>query len=130
MTEPAAPVYATNAGPRNGLGTAGLVLGILAVLLCWTVVGGVLLGILAIVFGAVGRNRAKRAEATNGGAALAGIILGAAGLILAIVLIAVGATFYNHHKQDFKNLNACLQQANSQQERTNCNNQFNNAVTH
>lgn len=66
--------------PRNGLGIAALILGILAVLTFLTLVGGVLLGLLAIVLGLVARGRVKRREATNGGVATAGVILGALGL--------------------------------------------------
>jgi hypothetical protein len=39
---------------RNGLGVAALVVGILALLTSWTVVGGIVLGLAAIVLGAVG----------------------------------------------------------------------------
>ncbi|MGW7268310.1 DUF4190 domain-containing protein [Streptomyces sp. NPDC054842] len=70
--------------PSNGMGTTSLVLGIIAaVLFCmWPV--AILLGILALVFGVIGRGRASRGEATNPGQALAGIICGAVGLVLAI----------------------------------------------
>ena len=74
--------------PRNGLGTAALVLGLLALLTCWTVLGGLGLGLLAVVLGALGRGRAKRREATNGGMALTGIILGVISILLAGALIA------------------------------------------
>jgi hypothetical protein len=68
------------------MGVAGLVLGIIsAVAFClWPV--AVVLGILGIVFGAIGRGKAKRGEASNPGQALAGIICGAAGIVLAIAL--------------------------------------------
>jgi hypothetical protein len=76
--------------PRNGLGTAGLVCGIIAVVLCWTVYVGVILGILAICFGAVGMGRAKRGEATNRSSAMAGLILGIVAIALLILLLAIG----------------------------------------
>ncbi|MEH0575316.1 MULTISPECIES: DUF4190 domain-containing protein [Streptomyces] len=74
------------AGESNGMGVAGLVLGIIsAVAFClWPV--AIVLGILGVVFGAVGRGKAKRGEASNPGQALAGIICGAAGIVLAIGL--------------------------------------------
>ncbi|MFF0224568.1 DUF4190 domain-containing protein [Streptomyces sp. NPDC004629] len=74
--------------PSNGLGTAGLVLGILAAIgFCmWPV--AILVGALAVIFGAIGRGRARRGEATNPGQALAGIICGATGIVLALVLLA------------------------------------------
>ncbi|MEU9444032.1 DUF4190 domain-containing protein [Streptomyces sp. NPDC048304] len=74
--------------PSNGLGTASLVLGILGAVcfLLWPI--ALVLGILGIIFGAVGRAKANRGEATNPGVALAGLICGAAGIVLALVFIA------------------------------------------
>jgi Flp pilus assembly pilin Flp len=130
-----APAYTDSApdtyrqtGARNGLGTAALVIGIIALLTCWTVVGGVVLGLLAIIFGLVGRGRAKRGEATNGGAAMAGTVLGLLSLVVAVVLVAAGATFLVHHKKDFSNLNSCLKSANSQSQKNSCNQQFKSSV--
>ncbi|GAA3502273.1 hypothetical protein GCM10019016_093810 [Streptomyces prasinosporus] len=70
--------------PSNGLGVAGLVLGILsAIVFClWPL--AILLGVLGVIFGAVGRSKAARGEATNPGQALAGIICGAVGTVLGI----------------------------------------------
>ncbi|MFC7446733.1 DUF4190 domain-containing protein [Rhodococcus daqingensis] len=83
------------AQPRNGAGIAALVLGILAVLSVWTIVGGILLGAVAIILGIVGRSLYKKQQATNGGMSLAGILLGLAGLIISIVLIVVGVGLFN-----------------------------------
>jgi hypothetical protein len=96
---------------RNGLGTAALVLGILALVTCWTVIGGVVLGVLAVIFGLIGRGRVKRGEATNGGSALAGIITGALGILAAAALIAVGVSILNSPAG--KNLQSCLSSAGS-----------------
>ncbi|MEU2438543.1 DUF4190 domain-containing protein [Streptomyces rubradiris] len=76
------------APPSNGMGTASLVLGILADVgfLAWPL--ALVLGILAIVFGALGRGKAKRGEATNPGVALAGLICGATGVVLALIVFA------------------------------------------
>ncbi|MER6404735.1 DUF4190 domain-containing protein [Streptomyces viridosporus] len=70
--------------PSNGLGVAGLVLGIIsAVVFClWPV--AILLGVLGVIFGAIGRGKAARGEATNPGQALTGIICGAIGTVLGI----------------------------------------------
>ncbi|MEV6766511.1 DUF4190 domain-containing protein [Streptomyces sp. NPDC051105] len=81
--------------PNNGLGTASLVTGIISVVgfCAWPV--ALVMGVLAIVFGSIGRARVGRGEATNGGQALAGIICGSAGLLLAvgfIVLLVVAST--------------------------------------
>jgi hypothetical protein len=106
-----AATYGTPAtGARNGSGTAALVLGIVAVVLCWSVVGGIVLGILAVIFGIVGRGRANRGEATNRGSATAGIVTGVIGIILAGALIAFGVSILNSTAG--KNLQQCLKNAN------------------
>ncbi|WP_326700122.1 DUF4190 domain-containing protein [Streptomyces sp. NBC_01754] len=91
---PGYPGYPGHAGygggpaPANGLGVAALVLGIVATAgFCfWGL--GVVLGVLALVFGIIGQGRAKRGEATNGGMALAGIILGAIAIPISAVCLA------------------------------------------
>ncbi|MFF8996957.1 DUF4190 domain-containing protein [Streptomyces achromogenes] len=77
------------APPSNGMGTASLVLGILSDIgfLAWPL--ALILGVLAIIFGALGRGKAKRGEATNPGVALAGLICGATGVVLVLTLFAV-----------------------------------------
>ncbi|MFF4660142.1 hypothetical protein [Streptomyces sp. NPDC001381] len=73
-------------GESNGMGVAGMVLGIVsAVIFClWPL--AIVLGILGIVFGAIGRRKAHRGEATNPGQALSGIICGSAGIALGLGL--------------------------------------------
>jgi len=83
------------ARPRNGFGIAALVLGLLALVLFWTIIGGIIFGILALIFGLIGRTRAKRGESTNGGLALAGVILGVIGALTAIGLIVLGVSVLN-----------------------------------
>lgn len=75
--------------PSNGMGTAGLVLGIIsAVIFClWPV--AIVVGVLAVIFGAIGRGKARRGEATNPGQALAGIICGVAGVVLGLGMVAL-----------------------------------------
>ncbi|MFF5345074.1 DUF4190 domain-containing protein [Streptomyces althioticus] len=70
--------------PSNGMGVASLVLGIVAAaaFCLWPV--AIVLGVLAVIFGAIGRGKANRGEATNGGQALAGVICGAVGSALAL----------------------------------------------
>jgi heme/copper-type cytochrome/quinol oxidase subunit 2 len=126
QTRPAAA--GTVQAPRNGTGTAALVIGIIALITCWTVIGGIVLGLLALVLGIVGRGRARRGEATNGGSAIAGVVLGLVSIIVAVVIIAAGATFFIHHKQDFHTLQSCLNNANTQSQRNSCNQQFKSSV--
>jgi amino acid transporter len=76
-------------GPKNGLGIAALVIAILGLVFCWTVIGGVVLGVVAVIIGILGRGRAKRGQATNGGVAIAGVVLGVLAVILSLVFIPI-----------------------------------------
>lgn len=73
--------------PSNGMGVAALTLGIISavVFILWPI--SIIVGILAIIFGAIGRAKAGRGEATNRGQALAGLICGICGLVLALVMM-------------------------------------------
>ena len=100
-------------GPaRNGLGIAALVLGVLALLSSLFLVGG-LLGLIAIVLGVLGRGKAKRGEATNGGMAMAGIVLGVLSVIISAVVLAVGASFLN--SETGSGLISCIAEAGQDQ---------------
>ena len=72
---------------RNGLGVAALITGILGLFGSCSVVFGVLLGIAAIIMGLVARGRVKRGQASNGGMATAGIVLGVLAIIVSIVWV-------------------------------------------
>jgi Domain of unknown function (DUF4190) len=75
--------------PNNGLGITALVLAIVALVFCWTVVGGIVLGVCAVIVGFLARGRVTRGEATNGGVAIAGIVLGILAVIVSVAFIAI-----------------------------------------
>ncbi|MGW2486532.1 DUF4190 domain-containing protein [Streptomyces sp. NPDC001606] len=77
------------AQPSNGMGTASLVLGIISAVgfLLWPV--ALIVGVLAVIFGAVGRAKVTRGEATKPGMALAGMICGGVGFVLAAAFLAL-----------------------------------------
>lgn len=75
-------------GPANGMGITAMVLGIISTVLFCLYGLGIILGVLALIFGFIGRARAQRGEATNGGMALAGIILGAVGVVVSAAFLA------------------------------------------
>ncbi|KMO81579.1 DUF4190 domain-containing protein [Mycolicibacterium chubuense] len=83
------PVPPPASAPRNGLGTAALILAIVGLVLCWSIAGGIILGLCAVIIGFVARGRVKRGEATNGGVAIAGIVLGAVAIVAALVFIPI-----------------------------------------
>lgn len=103
------PYGVASAPPRNGFGTTALICGILAVVGSITIIGGILFGTLAAVFGALGRGRAKRHEASNGSSATAGLVLGIVGLLLSAGLIAFGVSLLN--SDDGQQLKDCLTNA-------------------
>ena len=87
------PAVVPGGAPQNGMGTAGLVMAILQ-FVCL----GPIASVLAIVFGRIGMNKAKRGEATNGGVAtvafwlgIVGLVLTTIGIIVAVVIIGAGA---------------------------------------
>ena len=112
------PQYGYPPAMRNGLGTTALVLGIIGAVAGATLVLfflAFILGVLAVVFGLIGRGRAKRGEASNKTAATWGFALGVVALVLSVVggvfLIRVGM-----NRQD------CREHAVNQQQYDDCNN--------
>ncbi|MFD0022494.1 DUF4190 domain-containing protein [Streptomyces sp. NPDC058382] len=99
---PGYPGYGQNAWgpqPANGLGVAALVLGIIAVAGFCAYGLGVILGVLALIFGLIGRGRVNRGEADNGGMALAGIILGSIGIVFSGAFL--GLVIWAWNNDDF-----------------------------
>lgn len=74
---------------RNGLGTAALVIALVGLAACWSVLGGIVCGIVAVILGFIGRGRASRGEADNGGIATAGIALGTLAVVVSLVFIGI-----------------------------------------
>ncbi|HET6562351.1 MAG TPA: DUF4190 domain-containing protein [Marmoricola sp.] len=97
----------------SGMAIAALILGVLALLTCWTVLGGILFGLVAIILGFVASRRAKRGEAGGRAMAIIGIVTGLLGLIISVVIVvAIGAFWNSDSVQDYRN---CLEQAGSDQ---------------
>lgn len=120
-----APYGAGQRAPgRNGMGTAALVLGIIGLVLSILVIG-VLPAILAIIFGAIGRSRARRAEATNGGAALAGIITGVLAIVVAVSVLTLGFTLI---RSEFRKYTDCMDNAQTFEQKSACEDQFRRSV--
>jgi hypothetical protein len=86
-----APAAASGAGAvverkKSGKAIAALVLGILSLL-----IAGIILGVVAVVLGVMARKEIAADPNREGdGMALAGIITGAIGTVLAVVLLALG----------------------------------------
>jgi hypothetical protein len=93
-----------------GMAITALVLGILAVLLSWAIIGGIVLGLVAIVLGVVAARRARRGLAGGRGMAIAGVVLGIVGLLINVGLIGLSVSLLN--SSDFKSFRQCMQDAN------------------
>jgi hypothetical protein len=108
---------------RAGMAITALVLGIAALVLCWTAVGGLLLGLLAVVFGIVALRRARRGQAGGSGRAIAGLVTGAIGLVLGAVFLFVIANVLS--SGSFHDLVGCLRDAGNDQAKVQqCQQQF------
>jgi len=120
------PPYGRPGGapPRNGLGTAALVLGIVGLALSIVLIGA-LPGVLAIILGFVGRARARRREATNGGAALAGIITGVLAVVIAAALVALGLSLI---RTEFTRYTDCMDNAQTLEQKQSCQDQFRRSI--
>ncbi|QMV21554.1 DUF4190 domain-containing protein [Streptomyces sp. SCUT-3] len=92
--------YWDGPGASNGVGTAALVCGIVALVLsvaCFGAFLGFFVGIAALVCGILGLRASNRGRATNRGQALAGIWTGAISMVISAVVAAafVGLAFYS-----------------------------------
>jgi Domain of unknown function (DUF4190) len=113
--------------PKNGLGIAALVVAIIGLVFCWTVVGGVILGVGAIILGFVARGRVKRGQATNGGVAIAGIVLGSLAIVVSLVFIPIWIGMFQ--ESGFGSYIECMQSAgNDQAAQKKCEDSFVNKV--
>ena len=72
--------------PRNEVGVASLILGLVALITCWLMVG-VPFGIAAVITGDTARRRVQRGQANNPRVATAGIVLGAVSIVAGIAAI-------------------------------------------
>jgi hypothetical protein len=88
--QPPGPHQAPASKPSNAFGVASLVIGLVALVASVTVVGGVMLGILAAMLGLIARAQVKHGQASNGDVAITGVVLG----VLAIVASMIVAIFW------------------------------------
>lgn len=80
--------------PVNWLGTTALAMAIVGLIFCWSVFGGVIFGVMAIIVGVNARGRVKRGEATNGAVATAGIALGVLAVVVSLAVIPIWVRLY------------------------------------
>ena len=115
--------------PRNGMGTAALVLGIIALVLAVLFFPlGILLGIVAAVLGFLGRKKAARREATNRGQATAGLVLGLVAVLVGGLIAAFVGNFIAENSDEINDLSECLEGAGTEEDQTACRDEFEGEV--
>jgi membrane-bound ClpP family serine protease len=115
--------YPTARPRRNGMGTAALVLGIVALVLVILILFsplGAFLGLLAVIFGIIGISRAGRGEADNRGQAVTGVVTGAVALLVGLFLTISIGTFFSTNVNDFRQFGRCMENARDDQARQAC----------
>lgn len=101
------PPPGSSPAPRNGLGLAAMILGIVCIPATFIYVGSIC-AVVAVIFGIIGLRRVRRGVANNRKQALTGLILGTIGVILSAVFIAVvanrvsGCTQYDRNSTQFQ----------------------------
>jgi ABC-type phosphate transport system permease subunit len=73
--------------PPDKYGVASVLLGVVALITCWLVIG-IFFGVAAVITGSVARTHAKRGEAGKSVSASAGIVLGVASIVAGLIAIA------------------------------------------
>ena len=91
MTQPpVTPNYATQRPqPGSGLAVASMILGILSVVAFCSRIAAITLGVLAIVLAVIALGQIKQGQASGGGMAKAGLVLGIIGAVISIVFYIV-----------------------------------------
>jgi hypothetical protein len=126
-----APGYPAAGGRRNGMGTAALVVGIVALVLVILLLFsplGAFLGLLAILFGILGLIRVGRGEADNRGQAVAGLVTGAVALLFGILFTISVGTWFATHVNDFRNFGNCMDNATGAAAREQCGRELSNKL--
>jgi hypothetical protein len=95
------------------MAVTALVLGVVALLSCWTVIGGVLFGLAAVVLGLIASGKAKRGQAGGRGMAITGILLGLLGIVISVVIVVLIGAFWN--SDTVSSYRECVEQAGTDQ---------------
>ena len=108
---------------RNGMGTAALVLGVVAIVLVLLLLFsplGAFLVLLAVIFGIVGSARANKGEADNRGQAVTGLVTGGLALLLGIFFTISIGVWFSTHVTDFNRFGQCVNDATGEAAREQC----------
>lgn len=111
----------------KGLAITALVLGILALLSFWTIIGGVLFGLFAVIFGIIAMLKARGGRGGGFGMAVTGLILGLLSLIASVIFGIIGWNFFEDNGgKDF--LDCVSNAGNDQSKIDQCQQDFNQRI--
>lgn len=95
------PYGAPPGGGSNGLAIGALVVGIIGLITVWVPFLGIVLGLVALVLGIVGRKKANE-TGVGGGMAIAGLIMGVLAILGGILWIVFVAALFNAADQQLQ----------------------------
>ncbi|NKS80096.1 DUF4190 domain-containing protein [Rhodococcus hoagii] len=116
---------------RNGLGLAALILGIVGLLFCLVPLTGfigLILGVIGLALGLAGLSRVRKAQASNKGVTISGIVLSALAVVGGIAGIVIVFTAVDQLGDDLKQISndwdsysECISNADTPEEMNACN---------
>jgi hypothetical protein len=122
------PMQPVQPGPaprqfQNGVGLGALILGIIALLLCWIPIVGyvsVVLGVIGLVLAIVGFVNVRRGSANNPVVAIIGGILSLVAIVVPWLVIAVFLNAVEGHVDDLTSYSECVQKAETPEQLEAC----------
>jgi type II secretory pathway pseudopilin PulG len=96
-------------GVKNGMATAGMICGIVGILLCWFPFIGVIAGLLGIIFGAIGMSKAGRLGGVGRGAGVAGLVTGIISLLMLPIMAAIAIPAFLDYMHKSKSSESSVQ---------------------
>jgi len=109
MATPSAPPASSLAPQgKNGIALAGMVLGILGIVLCWLALIGWVLSALGIILGAIGWSKAGKLGGLRKGQGITGVVCGIVGIMLGGIMAAVAIPAFMDYMKKSKRTESSL----------------------
>ena len=93
-------------GQQNTQGLVGMIVGIVSIPLACCAWGGIVLGVVGLVFSWLGLQKSNQGLASNRGQAMAGLICSAVGLVLGILILILSFSLQSFDWQHYVESNS------------------------